>query len=183
MTAYTVACCHSAADMERELDIMVDNGCAVRDVIVEHPIYGQLAGSLERRSRYDVSQFVLRSRQSEALPLSSLTDGVHLHTLLCPDKNALERVKSEMRAAGIIFEEDWQSWYYMYNRLYTCQDTYIAYYFLNSYSIFTFHIQQLLHFVYHYIFYYLFGFLKFQINPNFFVAFALILPISHKNIC
>ena len=106
MTAYTVACCHSAADMERELDIMVDNGCTVRDVIVEHPIYGQLAGSLELRSRYDVSQFVLRSRQAEALPLSSLTDGVHLHTLLCPDKNALERVKSELRAAGILFEDD-----------------------------------------------------------------------------
>ena len=106
MTARTVACCHSGADMERELNIMVDNGCVVRDVIVEHPIYGQIVGSLELRSRYDVGQFIARSRQSEALPLSSLTDGVHLHTLLCPDEAAFDRVKNELRCAGFLFEGD-----------------------------------------------------------------------------
>ena len=33
-----VACRHTAGDMERELQIMVDNGCTVLDVIVEHQI-------------------------------------------------------------------------------------------------------------------------------------------------
>ena len=36
----TVACLHSGADMERELTLMVDQGCAVENVIVEHPVYG-----------------------------------------------------------------------------------------------------------------------------------------------
>jgi len=106
MIVRTLACSHRAEDMKRELDIMVDNGCVVKDVIVEHPIYGQLTGSLELKSRYDVSQFVLRSAESEALPLSSLTDGIHLHTLLCPDDEAYLRVLDELRAAGFLLPEE-----------------------------------------------------------------------------
>ena len=104
MIVRTLACCHSGEDMERELDIMVDNGCIVKDVIVEHPIYGQLIGSLELKSRYDVNQFLLRSAESEAMPLSSLTDGMHLHTLLCPDEDSYKRVLDELRQAGLLFE-------------------------------------------------------------------------------
>ena len=106
MIVRTLACVHSAEDMKRELDIMVDNGCIVRDVIVEHPIYGQLTGSLELKSRYDVSQFVSRSAESEALPLSALTDGIHLHTLLCPDAEAFARVREELFEAGFLLPEE-----------------------------------------------------------------------------
>ncbi len=106
MIVRTLACTHSGADMKRELDIMVDNGCVVKDVIVEHPIYSQLIGSLELKSRYDVSQFVSRSAESEALPLSSLTDGIHLHTLLCPDEEAYMRVKAELSEAGFLLPEE-----------------------------------------------------------------------------
>jgi hypothetical protein len=102
----TVACCHGSEDMERELNIIVDNGCTVLDVIVEHPIYGQLAGRLELKSRYDVRQFALRSQQEEARPLSDLTDGIHLHTILCPDEDAFQRVKEDLRQAGLLLQEE-----------------------------------------------------------------------------
>ena len=103
---HTVACSHSAQDMERELNIMVDNGCTVRDVIVEHPIYGQLAGALELKSRYDVRRFVSRAAQEEARPLSMLTGGIHLHTLMCPDEAAYERVLGELEREGLLLEQD-----------------------------------------------------------------------------
>ena len=105
MLVRTVACVHSGEDMRAELNIMVDNGCTVRDVIVEHPIYGQLIGSLELKSRYDVNQFVARSAESAATPLSALTDGIHLHTLLCPDAEAFCRVKAELKEYGFLLEE------------------------------------------------------------------------------
>lgn len=106
MIVRTLACTHSAEEMRRELEIMVDNGCVVRDVIVEHPIYGQLIGSLELKSRYDVGQFVSRSTEAEALPLSALTDGIHLHTLLCPDEDSFRRVKAELFDAGFLLSEE-----------------------------------------------------------------------------
>ena len=89
--------------MERELLIMVDNGCTVLDVIVDHPVYGELTGALQLSSRYDVQQFIVRSRA--APPLSLLTEWVHLHTLVCPDGDAFHRVKQELSGAGILLEQ------------------------------------------------------------------------------
>lgn len=101
----TVACCHGGEDMEKELNIMVDNGCTVKDVIVEHPIYGQITGNLQLSSRYDVHQFAQLSQEKDAMPLSYLTDGLHLHTLLCPDEETYERVCAQLRKAGFLLDE------------------------------------------------------------------------------
>ncbi len=98
-----LACVHGAADIARELYAMVDNGCTVLDVIVEHPVYGQLTGPLQLRSRYDVDQFVARVGEERAPPLSALTDGVHLHTLLCPDEAAFQRVCAQLESLGFLY--------------------------------------------------------------------------------
>ena len=73
------------------------------DVIVEHPIYGQLTGPLDLSSRYEVSQFIARS--AEARPLSVLTEGIHLHTLACPDEEAFRRCVDRLRELGVLLEE------------------------------------------------------------------------------
>lgn len=99
-----VACRHDAAGMEAELCAMVDQGCSVLDVIVEHPVYGQLTGSLQLSSRYDVSLFLARCAESDARPLSDLTGGVHLHTLSCPDEAAFRRAREALGALGVLWE-------------------------------------------------------------------------------
>ena len=40
-----IAVKHGTAQLEAELNTIVDHGCTVLDVIVEHPVYGQLTGS------------------------------------------------------------------------------------------------------------------------------------------
>lgn len=100
-----IACKHDTATMEKELDIIVDNGCSVIDVIVEHPIYGQLTGQLRLSNRFEVSQFINRCEKSKARPLSNLTEGIHLHTLSCPSGEALSRVKTALKAAEILITE------------------------------------------------------------------------------
>ena len=100
-----VAVRHSSEAMEAELNAIVDQGCTVVDVIVEHPLYGQLIGSLQLSSRYDVAQFTARSQSADAMPLSQLTDGTHLHTLLCPSESAFQRVTARLREQGILLEE------------------------------------------------------------------------------
>ncbi len=99
-----VACRHQGPDMEKELQIIVDNGCTVLDVIVEHPVYGQLTGGLGLSSRYDVRQFIRLAQTAQ--PLSLLTEGVHLHTLLCPGQEAFLRVREELADAGFLLEQD-----------------------------------------------------------------------------
>jgi transcriptional regulator of NAD metabolism len=77
----------------------------VLDVIVEHPVYGQLTGSLQLANRYDVGQFINRCSSFAAPPLSKLTGGIHLHTLLCPDEAAFERVKEALHKLGVLLED------------------------------------------------------------------------------
>ena len=99
-----VAVQHDAAGMEAELNAVVAYGCTVLDIIVEHPIYGQLTGPLQISSRYDVAQFIARCAQADARPLSDLTGGIHLHPLSCPDEAAFRRVREALQDMGILLE-------------------------------------------------------------------------------
>lgn len=99
----TVACRHTTPeDMSKELNIMVDNGCTVVNVIVEHRVYGQLVGQLDLSSRYDVLEFIQKVVSNGAKPLSDLTGGIHLHTLRCPSEGAYRRVTEALKEAGIL---------------------------------------------------------------------------------
>ena len=101
----TIACRHTLVQTGQELDILVDNGCTVLDVIVEHPVYGQLTGQLQINSRYDVEQFLARIRDSDAAPLSMLTGGLHLHTLCCPNEDAYTRACAALKAASLLLDD------------------------------------------------------------------------------
>ena len=99
-----VAVKHTPQEMEEELNAIVDHGCTVIDVIVDHPIYGQLTGPLQISNRYEVGQFIERCENAE--PLSRLTDGIHLHTLSCPNEAAFTRVRGALRSLGVLLEEN-----------------------------------------------------------------------------
>ncbi|MBQ0037253.1 MAG: transcription repressor NadR [Clostridiales bacterium] len=100
-----MACFHSAEDTRDELNIMVDCGCTVLDVIVEHPVYGQLTAPLQLASRYDVEQFMQRMHQSDAAPLSLLTEGIHLHTLSCPGEDVWQHLRNILAERGFLLAE------------------------------------------------------------------------------
>ena len=100
-----IPCRHRPEDMTEELRILVDNGCLIKDVIVEHPIYGQLVGQLDISTRHDVDEFIAQVFRSDAAPLSDLTGGIHLHTIVCPDEETYDRVLEKLRSRGFIFED------------------------------------------------------------------------------
>ena len=99
---HTVACVHTPDQMEAELTAIVDAGGEVVDVIVEHPVYGQLTGILGLRSRYDVGEFIRRVSQHGARPLSDLTGGIHLHTIRCQDEKSFQRVQNTLANEGFL---------------------------------------------------------------------------------
>lgn len=99
-----IACIHTAEETQKELYAIVDEGCTVEDVIIEHPIYGEIRGWLRISSRHDVDEFIKASMESGAAPLSALTDGIHLHTLSCPDEESFTRVKESLREIGMLHE-------------------------------------------------------------------------------
>jgi uncharacterized protein len=99
-----LACCHRPERTEEELQTLVDCGVRVLDVIVEHPLYGELRGSLMLESRADVEDFLTQVRCSHATLLSALTDGVHLHTVEASKPEAISRARTELRKRGILLK-------------------------------------------------------------------------------
>lgn len=102
---FTVACQHSKDEMKKELRIIVDHGGKVLDVVVEHPVYGELRGLLMLNSRVQVGQFADSIKQAGVGPLSSLTNGVHLHTIEAPDPETKQLIIAKLKAANILLLE------------------------------------------------------------------------------
>ncbi|MBM6613862.1 transcription repressor NadR [Desemzia sp. RIT804] len=100
-----IVCQHTASQTEDELYTVVDNGGELLDVIVEHPIYGELAGRLNIASRKDADQFMRRVAETETGLLSDLTNGIHLHTIACEDRETFETIKKLLQELDIVYND------------------------------------------------------------------------------
>lgn len=92
------------ADLKEELTLMVDLGVIIIDVIVEHPVYGEIRGNLNIQSRLDIDNFMNRLEKVEAKPLAELTDGVHMHTIEVPSEEVYEKLISLLRKKNYLIE-------------------------------------------------------------------------------
>ena len=99
-----IACQHGPERTEEELQILVDNGVRVLDVIVEHPLYGEMRGSLMIESRAEVQEFLRQWRSTKASLLSSLTRGVHLHTVEASKPEMIARARAQLQSRGILLK-------------------------------------------------------------------------------
>jgi len=99
-----LACRHAPERTKEELQVLVDHGVKVLDVVVEHPLYGELRGSLMIESRTDIEDFLARVRGSHAMLLSQLTGGVHLHTVEASRPEMITRAKAQLRTKGILLK-------------------------------------------------------------------------------
>lgn len=100
-----IVCNHSAIDTETELNIFVDHGITVKDVKVEHPLYGDLTASVMVSNRHEVKRFIDHIRQTNASLLLELTEGVHLHTVSADSAEQIEEAKKELKKAGMLVDE------------------------------------------------------------------------------
>jgi len=96
------ACQHGYWDTEKELKIIVSKGGKVLDVIVEHPLYGELKGNLMLESIDDVEHFINNLNNSGAELLSALTKGVHLHTVEAFSYAILDKIEQELKQAELL---------------------------------------------------------------------------------
>ncbi len=95
---------HQKEDIVQELDIVVDAGGQVINVIVEHEIYGPLTGELMIRNRADVRNFMRRVEEYQTKPLTDLTGGVHFHTIEAENEETLDEIVRQWKTAGFLTE-------------------------------------------------------------------------------
>jgi transcriptional regulator of NAD metabolism len=96
---------HTPEQTPDELLLLVDHGLRVVDVVVDHPLYGELRGVLMLESRADVESWWQTVRRCGARLLSELTGGLHLHTVEARRAEAIESARAALRARGYLVEE------------------------------------------------------------------------------
>lgn len=98
---YVIACKHSKSDLSEELYTIVEYGCGIIDVIIEHDIYGEIKANLCIYSKNDVDEFLAKIKDSNTKPLCILTNDYHFHTLSCPTKEHFEKVRLALINKGL----------------------------------------------------------------------------------
>lgn len=101
----TIVCKHTKyEEIDDELKTIVDLGGKVLDVIVEHPIYGEIKSPLMINSRAEIEEFMKKLRNRQAEPLASLTDGIHLHTIKVPNEEIFEKIEKSLSEKGYLID-------------------------------------------------------------------------------
>lgn len=97
-----IACSHPPEQSEEELNILVDHGLTVKDVKIEHPVYGDLTASIMVSNRKEVQLFMENIKRTNAAFLSELTDGIHLHTIIAKNQQEITAAENALKSAGIL---------------------------------------------------------------------------------
>lgn len=88
---------HTTEEIEDELNIIVDNGGKVLDVIVVHDLYGEISVDLIIKNRRDVADFVEKVKAKRTVPLKDLTNGTHLHTVEADSEEILDQIERALK--------------------------------------------------------------------------------------
>ncbi|HOA80080.1 MAG TPA: transcription repressor NadR [Defluviitaleaceae bacterium] len=101
-----ITVCHGKDSIEDELTIIVDFGGRVLDVIIEHPIYGEIIASLIIESRRDIKEFMEIMKKNDTVPLLKLTSNIHMHTIEAKNEEILDEIENELRKKGYLILEN-----------------------------------------------------------------------------
>lgn len=93
---------HDNADVEEELNLFVDNGGHVLNIIVDHLVYGEISVDLMLRNRRQVKAFIDKTAKETFVPLMSLSDGYHYHTIEADSEEVLDMIEAELREKGFL---------------------------------------------------------------------------------
>ena len=85
-----------------ELNTIVDLGGHVRDVLVNHRVYGRLSCELGIACRRDVANYMTQIRSGKSSPLMLITSGYHFHHVTADSEEALDEVVRALGERGFL---------------------------------------------------------------------------------
>lgn len=97
---------HTDEQVEEELNSIVDLGGRVRDVTVNHKVYGHLEAELNVTSRRRAAEFLRDLESGRSSPLKNITSGYHYHTVEADSEETLDMIGEMLREKGFLVEEN-----------------------------------------------------------------------------
>ena len=100
-----IAVTHNEEEMFNEMSIVIKYGGIIEDVIVEHPLYGEITAMLMIKNYNELNKFVQKYQEQKARLLSVLTNGVHLHTISAESEDDINLIISELKKNNFIVSD------------------------------------------------------------------------------
>ena len=92
---------HSKEETKNELNIIVDHGGKILDVMVEHDVYGEIRADLMLSCRKEVDEFCARLEESKSGPLNIIGSGVHYHIVEAANEEILDEIGRKLQMYAI----------------------------------------------------------------------------------
>ena len=100
-----IAVSHREDQLIEEMSIVIKYGGIIEDVIVEHPLYGEIRGMLMIKNYNELSKFNKKYNDQGARLLSVLTKGIHIHTIAAECNEDIEAIISELKEHNFIVSD------------------------------------------------------------------------------
>ena len=95
---------HTDEQLEMELCTIVDLGGQVKNVMVNHKVYGHIEAELGITSRRKVKEFLADIESGKSTPLKNITSDYHYHTVTADSEETLGMIEEELRKLGFLVE-------------------------------------------------------------------------------
>ena len=95
---------HDESRTEEELQLIVDLGGCVEDVMVNHKVYGKVSAPLNIKNRRDVQAFLKNLESGKSTPLLKVTSGYHFHRVSADEAVILDEIEDALRQKNFLTE-------------------------------------------------------------------------------
>ena len=95
---------HTDEQLEEELISIVDLGGSVKNVMVNHRVYGHLEAELNITSRRKVMRFLDDIKSGKSSPLKNITSNYHYHTVEADSEGASDMIEEMLAQKGYLIE-------------------------------------------------------------------------------
>ena len=101
---------HTDDQVEDELYTIVDLGGRVRNVMVNHRVYGSYGSNHSNiNSRRNAVEFIDDIRSGKSTPLKNITSDYHYHVVEADSENTLDMIQEALEEKGFLLEqEEWE---------------------------------------------------------------------------
>lgn len=100
----TIVCQHGPDRVREELDLILSLGARLMTIEVDHPLYGSIKVPLSITSQEDLNLFLSEAEKTNGGWLSHLTNGIHMHEVVCSDRKAFNRLEQALDQAGFLYK-------------------------------------------------------------------------------
>lgn len=93
---------HTNDEVAEELNLIVDAGGTIVDVLIYHKVYGTLRAPMNIKNRIQVKKFLEDIHSGKSSLLMNVTSGYHYHTISADTYETLDFIEESLRERGFL---------------------------------------------------------------------------------